>query len=273
MGAHLTRNADEIRAAEADLAKLNSGMSGLDKFQMGLDGIGIFDPTPISDGVSGVISAFRGDWAGAGLSAVSAFPYLGDLLGKGGKAGRAVGKAAALKKKIEGTKALLSKLKYGARKDAAAAVRAKRKAEAAKDAAKCKTKKNCKPNEEKYGTTLPADDKGTWSGEKGNSVYTPKDGGPSIEYKDGYPDFSPHVHNHNGTPARVEIDMDGSSKDFTAANQEMRKIDPNWRQPEGTTWHHKEDGVTMELVPSNVNKTPHTGGASIVKEMKADPGY
>lgn len=273
MGAHLTRNADQIRAAEADLAKLNSGMSGLDKFQMGLDGVGIFDPTPISDGVNAIISGFRGDWAGAGLSGISAFPYFGDLAGKGGKAGRFAAKAAALKKKIEATKALLNKLKYGGQKNAAAAVRAKRAAEAAKKCAKGKVKKNCTPASNRFGTKLPADEKGTWSGEKGNSVFTPRDGGPAVEYKNGYPDFSPHVYNHNGKPASVEIDMNGTSKDFTAANQEMRKIDPNWRQPEGYTWHHKEDGATMQLVPTKVNATPHTGGASIARDMKADPGY
>ncbi|HEX8145842.1 MAG TPA: hypothetical protein VF591_01465 [Pyrinomonadaceae bacterium] len=56
----------------------------LDLTQMGLDIAGILDPTPISDGSNGVISLFRGDLLGAGISAVGFIPYLGDIakLGK-----------------------------------------------------------------------------------------------------------------------------------------------------------------------------------------------
>lgn len=56
----------------------------LDLGQMALDIAGIIDPTPISDGVSGVISLFRGDWLGAGISVASMIPYVGDLA-KAGK--------------------------------------------------------------------------------------------------------------------------------------------------------------------------------------------
>lgn len=56
----------------------------LDLTQIGLAITGIFDPTPISDGIDGVISVFRGDWLGAGISAISMVPYLGDLA-KAGK--------------------------------------------------------------------------------------------------------------------------------------------------------------------------------------------
>lgn len=51
----------------------------LDLTQMGLDIAGILDPTPISDGTNGVISLFRGDLLGAGVSVVGFIPYLGDL--------------------------------------------------------------------------------------------------------------------------------------------------------------------------------------------------
>ena len=56
----------------------------LDLGQMVLDIAGIFDPTPISDGISGVMSLFRGDWLGAGISVVGMIPYVGDLA-KAGK--------------------------------------------------------------------------------------------------------------------------------------------------------------------------------------------
>lgn len=72
----------------------------LDLGQMALDVAGLFDPTPISDGVNGVISLFRGDFLGAGLSAVSMIPYVGDAakLGKLGKWAETVSKAADLAK-------------------------------------------------------------------------------------------------------------------------------------------------------------------------------
>ncbi|MEM9056266.1 MAG: HNH endonuclease [Pseudomonadota bacterium] len=59
----------------------------LDLGQLALDVVGLADPTPISDGANGLISLFRGDFLGAGLSAVSMIPYLGDAakLGKLGK--------------------------------------------------------------------------------------------------------------------------------------------------------------------------------------------
>lgn len=40
---------------------------------------GIADPTPISDGISGLISLTKGDWTGAGLSVAAMVPYIGDL--------------------------------------------------------------------------------------------------------------------------------------------------------------------------------------------------
>jgi len=59
----------------------------LDLAQMALDVVGIVEPTPFADGANTVISLFRGDWLGAGLSAVGMIPYLGDAakLGKLGK--------------------------------------------------------------------------------------------------------------------------------------------------------------------------------------------
>lgn len=68
---------------------------------MGLDIAGIFDPTPISDGASGLISLFRGDFVGAGISAISIVPYVGDAA-KLGKLGRY---AQTLAKAVEAAKA------------------------------------------------------------------------------------------------------------------------------------------------------------------------
>jgi hypothetical protein len=76
----------------------------LDLTQMGLDVAGLFDPTPISDGANGIVSLFRGDWLGAGISAVSMIPYIGDAakLGKLGKWGETVMNAVDLARRDSG---------------------------------------------------------------------------------------------------------------------------------------------------------------------------
>lgn len=56
----------------------------LDIVQFALDLAGIVDPTPISDGASGLISLARGDFLGAAISGLSMIPYVGDLA-KAGK--------------------------------------------------------------------------------------------------------------------------------------------------------------------------------------------
>ncbi|MGK3997204.1 hypothetical protein [Sorangium sp. So ce1024] len=56
----------------------------LDVAQLTLDLIGVVEPTPFADTASGLISLYRGDWLGAGISVASWIPYLGDLA-KAGK--------------------------------------------------------------------------------------------------------------------------------------------------------------------------------------------
>ncbi|HXG85527.1 MAG TPA: hypothetical protein VNI84_16005 [Pyrinomonadaceae bacterium] len=51
----------------------------LDLTQVGLSVVGIFDPTGIADGADAAISLKRGDYWGAGISALGIIPYLGDL--------------------------------------------------------------------------------------------------------------------------------------------------------------------------------------------------
>ena len=51
----------------------------MDLTQVGLSVVGIFDPTGIADGADAVISLGRGDYWGAGISALGIIPYLGDL--------------------------------------------------------------------------------------------------------------------------------------------------------------------------------------------------
>ena len=69
------------------------GELALDLTQIALDIVGIFEPTPFADIGNTLISAVRGDWAGAGLSVVGVVPYVGDLA-KLGKLGRYAGTVA-----------------------------------------------------------------------------------------------------------------------------------------------------------------------------------
>ncbi len=73
----VTRGLDGVRPDE--LKRLS-----LDLAQIAFDIAGLVDPTPISDGAGTILSLVRGDWWGAGLSAVSMVPYIGDLA-KAGK--------------------------------------------------------------------------------------------------------------------------------------------------------------------------------------------
>ena len=71
----------ELEAAQAEVERLERDMA-IEAAQTAADVAGIFDPTPTSDAVSAGISIARGDWLGAGLSAVSMIPYLGDAVAK-----------------------------------------------------------------------------------------------------------------------------------------------------------------------------------------------
>lgn len=89
-------------ASGRTLAQAKDGPSAaslaLDITQIGLDIVGIFEPTPFADGANTLISLGRGDWLGAGLSLLGVVPYLGDLgkLGKLGKWGKTVANGVEL---------------------------------------------------------------------------------------------------------------------------------------------------------------------------------
>lgn len=87
-------------AARGAAKNADAGELALDVTQMALDIVGLVDPTPISDGANGIISLARGDWLGAGISAVSMIPYIGDAakLGKLGRYAETMAKAVDLAK-------------------------------------------------------------------------------------------------------------------------------------------------------------------------------
>jgi A nuclease of the HNH/ENDO VII superfamily with conserved WHH len=70
----------------------------------------------------------------------------------------------------------------------------------------------------------------------------------------GFPDFSPYAEK------TVKITYSGDrATDFKLANEAANLK----RTPEGMTWHHHQDGKTMQLVPTDLhNAVKHTGGVA-----------
>jgi A nuclease of the HNH/ENDO VII superfamily with conserved WHH len=273
----------QLDALEAD-TKAAAREKALDEAQAVLDIAGIADPTPISDLASGLISAARGDWIGAGLSLVSAIPYAGDAIAKTGKGAKLIAKLAAIEKRIADNAAKAKQIISNALKSDAAALRAKKAAAKAEKIDEALVK-GCPIKGNEFGTHAPA--KG-WDGNPGDSAWDPAKGvtdperldeiksvlgDKKLQFKDGYPDFTPYAHkvevDGKLVPARVEIEMQGvNGPDFKAANEAMAKKlgVKDYDAPDGFTWHHNQDGVTMELIPSELhNNVPHSGGASLAR--------
>lgn len=256
-----------------------------------LDVVGIFDPTPVSDCLGALRSAAQGDWIGAGLSLVSVVPYVGDAVGKTAKGARVARRIGALRKALADNVAKGRQIAMDALKRDAAKIRAQRqvrKAEKIEDS----VVSGCPVGGNRFGTQSP---KKGWDGERGNSDWQPRDsglnqdkvngiesvtGGKPVKFKDGNPDFSEYVRTETsatGKPVRaeVEIELSGTgdrAQDFKSARKAMadKLGSSKYQEPEGYTWHHVEDGATMQLVPSQLNNNvPHSGGVSLAK----DPMY
>lgn len=279
---------DELRTDTQDAARELK----LDEMQSALDLAGMADPTPVCDAASALISVARGDWFGAGMSLVSMIPYAGDAIGKTAKGARLLKRLAKLKSRIADNVARGRQIVADALKKDAAAIRAKRalaKAEKIEEG----VINGCPMRGNRFGTQSPKE--GWGKGERGNGEWDPRKsgldkdkvediesvtGGKPVRFENGNPDFSEYVHQTKGADgklvdAKVEIELDRAGNrenDFRAAREAMaEKLGvPRYKEPDGWTWHHKEDGTTMELIPSALhNNVPHSGGVSVAK----DPSY
>ena len=219
-------------------------------------------------------SLWKGDWGGALLDVVGFVPIVGDAA----KAGKIANKLNDLRRALDVAGAGMTR-QFRRTKEVAAqywddVLATNRRAY--DDALKNCTTPACRESAAllkgpQYHNTPKSGANGQWNGERGDGVWNPTNGGPSITYSKGFPDYSPHVYSRNGVSGDVEIPMQGTRSDFSTADRAMRdKLgDPNWRRPRNHTWHHKEDGVTMQLIPSNVHatgsgaSTPHMGGSSM----------
>ena len=77
--------------------------------------------------------------------------------------------------------------------------------------------------------------------------------------KDGFPEFSSHA------IKRIPLER-GQKGNYTSDFTEANKKSGYSKTPDGYTWHHHEDGITMELIPTAIhNAARHTGGTAVVK--------
>jgi len=78
---------------------------------------------------------------------------------------------------------------------------------------------------------------------------------------DGYPDFRAA----GVVEKEVKIKMTGKPKTDEGLANDAANLT---RTPKGRTWHHHQDGTTMQLVPTDIHKkTGHTGGRATSKQQ------
>lgn len=79
---------------------------------------------------------------------------------------------------------------------------------------------------------------------------------------DAYPDFSPYALK----TTKIDPHFDGNhSSDFSKADK-AAGINEAYRQDNALTWHHHQDGTTLQLVPRDIhNAVKHAGGVALAK--------
>lgn len=262
--------------------------------QLSADVVGIFDPTPVSDGIGAVISVARGDILGAGLSLLGMVPYVGDL-GKLGKIAKYAPRTARVLEALLRHSDNIAKLgKDGlskvfslpqvaaARKKAAARVQqamidARNKKPNCKDCKKLKDadgkrKKMDLPS--KGGKWNTPDGKPPASGTGKFTFDSPKtlpDGRQvkSIDFTNGQPDFSKYAF---GNKKYDLWEVTGNVKKDEA---ELKRMIPGFKPPDKDLYvlHHASDGSVM-YVPREIHDkvngfggVAHTGGNSILNNQ------
>lgn len=92
----------------------------------------------------------------------------------------------------------------------------------------------------------------------GSVTYYDKQGRQVTYNAHGYPDFSPF--------SEAEVKVVGLKGSIPPDDGLANKAVGLKTTPDGYTWHHVEDGQTMQLVPTDLHATfPHSGGASAIR--------
>jgi len=124
----------------------------------------------------------------------------------------------------------------------------------------------CNPNEKRADSTMTFEPGTELAKKYPNGVYiTPQ----------GYPDFSPY--------AKVSVKFDKPTTsgviegkclrgdcyyDFKMANNKAGFDKSDIDDLKEWTWHHKEDGMTMELIPKDLHRAiGHDGGAKVLRSL------
>ena len=111
------------------------------------------------------------------------------------------------------------------------------------------------PNPDKWfkkNGNISIDDEGVWT-------YHDWEGN-SVSYPDGYPDFK------SAGMVKQEVNIgpfEGYNKDFPRADE----LAPNGAISENSTWHHHQDGITLQEVLTKLHERyRHRGGMSKIKK-------
>ncbi|WP_445375115.1 HNH endonuclease [Photorhabdus tasmaniensis] len=123
------------------------------------------------------------------------------------------------------------------------------------------------------GKPMNSPDVGKWVNKKGGTVWQEIDSktwvykdasGNVVRYPNGYPDFSQYERQRVDVPDLKGNHHRYGDGDFAKAD----KLAPKGKADYGSnTWHHHENGKTMQEVPRNVHGTfTHRGGASTLRK-------
>lgn len=83
--------------------------------------------------------------------------------------------------------------------------------------------------------------------------------------KYGYPDFSKYSKINIKTSKLTGNHL----KDVQTVEKIAKQKYPNWKKRVGYTWHHHQDGKTMQYVPTDLHSAiPHSGGASRLRVLR-----
>lgn len=274
------------------LATEAKSMSKLEYATIAADIAGIFDPTPISDAVGGMLSLVQGDFIGAGLSVGSFIPYAGDAVAKPLKIAKRAPRTAKLIAEFLSRSDNLAKAgrevlenTFKLSEIAAARKKALQRVQQAMLNARNKVPgcQDCQKLVDASGTKrvlqMPATG-GKWktvdgaAPASGSGVFTfdsPKtlpDGRvvKEIEFRNGAPNFDDYVEGQ-----KYDLwEVSGiASKDADRLIKQMKESDPNWQPPSSKKYvlHHFEDG-TVGYVPRTLHDkviggTSHTGSNSM----------
>lgn len=292
----------ELELARADVDMLNQRYTAIAKEAGWLAASSVPVVGGVVDVASAIGNAWSGNWADAGLDLFGLVPGWGDAAKAGVKGTKIARYAEKLVSQVAAAQRKVKALEEHVRKSAAASKYwASKRGQAYKklqeDLKKCKTKECRRKKVDEYkngGKYKNIPEKGTWSGEPGNSKWKPEPGSEAeqalkdfkqdgVQYRNGKPDFSPFTaRDKNGQPIEARIsdmkgDHRGADGDFGQARDAMAEKYNGWntsKMEDGYTWHHNEDTSTMQLVDRRIHGTrygggAHSGGASAVK----DPAY